>query len=132
MQFKNNEKLSERIWDLIENEIDSFVQDSTTIAVMYGYYHAQRELVESALNRAESDEWAYKRLCAVNKEYEMFTPETIRDAPLVLMRDCLEDFARARLLPNNDCDTYHVIASVLDNYDWCGVALDMECDFAEQ
>lgn len=128
MNIPNKCDIAIEIRDLIEQRVSGIVEDETTIAAMYGFYTAHRLIYESAMKQFDSRQDAVNSLAKVITTYE-YEQEYPQDVPLVLMRDYLEDFVRERMLPPQNDPSYTVVELVIDNYDWCDIASDMEIEF---
>ena len=128
----NLDKLERLIYETIDNEITDFIHSDETQAVMYGYYSAIVELVKESVKKYGRLDTT-RHLCQV---YPTFchhdVDENICDsAPLLLLRDHLEDYCRDHLLPEQDSAYYSAIEIALDCVDWCDLAESMEQDFCD-
>ena len=128
MNIPNKCDIAIEIRDLIEQRVSGIVEDENTIAAMYGFYTAHRLIYESAVKQFDNSHDAVNSLAKVIPTYE-YEQEYPQNVPLILMRDYLEDFVRERLLPPQNDPSYTVVELVIDNYDWCDIASDMEIDF---
>ena len=131
MTIHKHYDISTEIYDIIEREVDALVEDETTIAATYGYYKAYSDLILENIKRFGRTD-AHQRMKSVCPIFYDTDESMLDDAPLFLLRDYLEDYVRARILPDERETACKVIESVLDDYDWCGIASDMACDFAPE
>ena len=127
----NYNDFSQELASIIDRKIDQVVRSEETVYIMIGYYNAIRQIVKSiSKDCSDAEEFQSKM-----EEIPMLSMFSADDDPdfisLCMMRDYLENYVSAALLPEENDPAYGIINDALENYDWCAEASFIETTFSD-